>query len=152
MTRYPITESIPPEERDAEIQQLAHLKSRPPLFRFLGYLKLAGPGFMDSALTLGAGTLTAAMLSGATFGYKTMWLLWVAMGLGVFMMAAMARFTCRGGFPHYPGTEQTPWPDCGIADDCPGRNSRGCRHLQLRPIQHRSPCNPCLHSFTGASI
>ena len=42
---------------------------------------------MDSALTLGAGTLTAAMLSGAMFGYKTMWLLWVSMGLGLFMMA-----------------------------------------------------------------
>jgi Mn2+/Fe2+ NRAMP family transporter len=53
---------------------------------------------MDAATTLGAGTLTAAMLSGAAFGYKTMWLLWVSMGLGVFMMAACARFTCRGGF------------------------------------------------------
>ncbi len=51
---------------------------------------------MDAALTLGAGTLTAAMLSGATFGYKTVWLLWVSMGLGLFMMAAMARFTTRG--------------------------------------------------------
>lgn len=53
---------------------------------------------MDAATTLGAGTLTAAMLSGAAFGYKTMWLLWVSMGLGIFMMAACARFTCRGGF------------------------------------------------------
>jgi len=51
---------------------------------------------MDAALTLGAGTLTAAMLSGATFGYKTVWLVWVSMGFGLFMMAAMARFTTRG--------------------------------------------------------
>ncbi len=51
---------------------------------------------MDAALTLGAGTLTAAMLSGATFGYKTVWLLWLSMGLGLFMMAAMARFTALG--------------------------------------------------------
>jgi Mn2+/Fe2+ NRAMP family transporter len=58
----------------------------------------AGPGYLDAATTLGAGTLTAAMLSGAAFGYRTMWLLWVSMGLGVFMMAACARFTCRGGF------------------------------------------------------
>lgn len=96
--RYPITESIPVEELEAEVRALERLKRKPPWLRFFGYLKLGGPGFMDSALTLGAGTLTAAMLSGATFGYKTMWLLWVAMGLGVFMMAAMARFTCRGGF------------------------------------------------------
>jgi len=97
--RYPITETIPPDELEAEIRKLEYLKTRSPILRFLGYLKLGGPGFMDSALTLGAGTLTAAMLSGATFGYKTMWLLWVAMGLGIFMMAAMARFTCRGRLP-----------------------------------------------------
>ncbi len=54
---------------------------------------------MDSALTLGAGTMTAAMLSGAIFGYRTMWILWVSMGIGMFMMAAMARFTCRGQIP-----------------------------------------------------
>ena len=73
-------------------------RERPPWARFAGYLKLGGPGFRDAATTLGAGTLTAAMLSGAMFGYKTMWLIWVSMGLGTFMMAACARFTCRGGF------------------------------------------------------
>lgn len=79
-----------------ELDELRRLRERPLLSRFAGYLKLGGPGFMDAALTLGAGTLTAAMLSGATFGYKTLWLLWLSMGLGLFMMAAMARFTTRG--------------------------------------------------------
>jgi Mn2+/Fe2+ NRAMP family transporter len=86
------------EDREAEAAALERIESRAPLPRFWGRLRLSGPGFMDSALTLGAGTLTAAMLSGAAFGYRTMWLLWVSMGLGLFMMAAMARFTCRGGF------------------------------------------------------
>lgn len=89
---------IPEDDLKAEIQTLEQLQSCPLPKRFWGSLKISGPGFMDSALTLGAGTLTAAMLSGATFGYKTMWLLWVSMGLGIFMMAAMARFTCRGAF------------------------------------------------------
>ena len=53
---------------------------------------------MGAALTLGAGTLTAAMLSGAQFGYKMLWISWVAIGSGLFMMAAMARFTTRGQF------------------------------------------------------
>jgi Mn2+/Fe2+ NRAMP family transporter len=96
--KYPITQTIPPEVLEKEVQELERLRGRSFPFKFLGYLRLGGPGFMDSALTLGAGTLTAAMLSGSTFGYKTMWLLWVAMGLGIFMMTAMARFTCRGGF------------------------------------------------------
>lgn len=96
--RYPIAEEIPDDVLDEEIRTLDRLAERPLPFRLLGYLKLGGPGFMDAALTLGAGTLTASMLAGAEFGYRTMWLIWLAMGLGLFMMAAMARFTCRGGF------------------------------------------------------
>jgi Mn2+/Fe2+ NRAMP family transporter len=95
--QYPIAENIPPEALEAEVKKLEELKAKPAVFRLWGYLRLGGPGFMDSAVTLGAGTMTAAMLSGAIFGYRTMWILWVAMGIGMFMMAAMARFTCRGG-------------------------------------------------------
>lgn len=96
--RYPIADEIPDEVLDEEIRTLDRLAERPLPLRMIGYLKLGGPGFMDAALTLGAGTLTASMLAGAQFGYKTMWLIWLAMGLGLFMLAAMARFTCRGGF------------------------------------------------------
>ncbi|MFC1493210.1 NRAMP family divalent metal transporter [candidate division KSB1 bacterium] len=95
---YPIAEKIPPEVLDAEAKKLELLKTSPLPKKILGYIRLGGPGFMGAALTLGAGTMASSMLSGAQFGYKTMWLLWVAMGLGLFMMAAMARFTCRGGF------------------------------------------------------
>lgn len=95
---YPIAESIPPEALDAEVRHLERLASRPLPARLWGYLRLGGPGFMGAALTLGAGSLTAAMLSGAQFGYKTMWTIWLSMGMGTFMLAAMVRFTCRGGF------------------------------------------------------
>lgn len=101
-TRYPITEEIPAEMLEAELRFLEEIERKSFPARFWGRLKLSGPGFMDSALTLGAGTLTASMLSGAVFGYRIMWLLWVAMGLGLFMMAAMARFTCRGQSPIIP--------------------------------------------------
>ncbi|MCP4726681.1 MAG: divalent metal cation transporter, partial [bacterium] len=95
---YPIAEKIPPEVLDAEAENLEQLRTSPLPKKIFGYLRLGGPGFMGAALTLGAGTMASSMLSGAQFGYKTMWLMWVAMGLGLFMMAAMARFTCRGGF------------------------------------------------------
>ncbi len=94
--RYPIAKAIPPAVLEAEIRELERLEKSPWLGKLRGYLRLGGPGFMDAALTLGGGTLAAAMLSGATFGYRTMWLLWVSMGLGCFMMAASARFTTRG--------------------------------------------------------
>ena len=95
---YPLAEQIPAEVLDAEVRELEQLQSRPLPFRVLGYCRLGGPGFMNAAATLGAGTLTATMLGAATFGYRLIWLTWVSMGLGVFMMVAMARFTCRGGF------------------------------------------------------
>jgi len=97
--QYPIAEKIPPEVLEAEVKKLEELKTKPALLRIGGYLRMGGPGFMDSALTLGAGTMAASMLSGAIFGYRTMWVLWVSMGIGMFMMAAMARFTCGGGIP-----------------------------------------------------
>ncbi|MCY3546624.1 MAG: divalent metal cation transporter [Gemmatimonadetes bacterium] len=95
---YPIAQRIPQEVLDAEAGRLAALAKAPAHKRIGGYARLAGPGFMGAALTLGAGTLTSSMLSGATFGYRTLWLIWLACGLGLFMMAAMARFTCKGGF------------------------------------------------------
>jgi len=98
VARYPIAEKIPSEILEEESAKLEELREKPFIFRIPGYIRLSGPGFLGAALTLGAGTLTSSMLSGARFGYKTMWLLWLAMGLGLFMMAAMARFTCRGGF------------------------------------------------------
>lgn len=96
--RYPIAEAIPQSVLDTEADRLDSLKNQAFIPRILGYMKLGGPGFMGAAATLGAGTLTAAMLSGSQFGYKTLWISWVAIGSGLFMMAAMARFTCKGQF------------------------------------------------------
>lgn len=95
---YPIAATIPPAELDAEADRLEAIQDKPFLLRLPTYLKLGGPGFMGAALTLGAGSMTAAMLSGAQFGYKTLWVAWVAMASGLFMMAAMARFTTQGQF------------------------------------------------------
>ena len=95
---YPIAQRIPRAVLDAEADRLAELSDAPPHRRFAGYARLAGPGVMGAALTLGAGTLTSSMLAGASFGYRTLWMIWLACGLGLFMMAAMARFTCKGGF------------------------------------------------------
>jgi Mn2+/Fe2+ NRAMP family transporter len=96
--RYPLGAKTPPAVLDAEAEQLEAARSRPVWSRVGTYVRLGGPGFLGAALTLGAGSMTAAMLAGATFGYRTLWIFLVAIGSGAFMMAAMARFTCRGGF------------------------------------------------------
>lgn len=96
---YPLAEAIPEAHLDAELAALEQLRERPVVARLPGYLKLGGPGFMGAAATLGAGTMTAAMLSGSQFGYKTLWISLVAMGSGIFMMLAMARFTTKAQVP-----------------------------------------------------
>ncbi|KPM32053.1 Hypothetical protein I595_1702 [Croceitalea dokdonensis DOKDO 023] len=96
---FPLAAKIPQEVLDKEVEKLEGLKTAPLHKKLLGYAKMGGPGFMGAAITLGAGTLTASMLSGAEFGYKTLWIYWVAMGLSLFMMAAMARFTSFGKEP-----------------------------------------------------
>ncbi|MBI2834939.1 MAG: divalent metal cation transporter [Acidobacteria bacterium] len=96
--RYPLARTISAENLATEIATVERLAEAPPGIRFWGYLKLSGPGFIVAAETLGAGTLMSAMLAGANFGYRTLWIIWLAMGLGCFILAASARFTCQGGF------------------------------------------------------
>lgn len=95
---YPLADAISADELDRDLAQLEAARYA-PVWRKLGvYAKLGGPGFMAAALTLGAGTMTSAMLSGAQFGYKTLWITWVAIAAGLFMMTGMARITARGNF------------------------------------------------------
>jgi len=96
--RYPLANAIPADVLAAQAAELERAQSQAPLARIPTYLKLGGPGFIGAAVTLGAGTMTAAMLAGAQFGYRTLWIYWIAAGSGLFMLAAMARFTCRGRF------------------------------------------------------
>ncbi|MCA1560534.1 MAG: divalent metal cation transporter [Acidobacteria bacterium] len=100
--RYPLAEALAPELLANELAEVERLRDAPLLRKFLGYFRLTGPGFMGSALTLGAGTMTSAMLMGTDFGFKTLWIVWLSVGLGMFMIAAAARFTCRGGFRVIP--------------------------------------------------
>jgi manganese transport protein len=96
--RYPLSRAISTEKLAAEIATLDRLRDAPWRERFLGYVQLAGPGVLMAAGTLGAGALTSSMLMGAEFGYRTLWMVWLSVGLGLFMLAASARFTCQGGF------------------------------------------------------
>ncbi|MCA9039084.1 MAG: hypothetical protein KDA65_01920, partial [Planctomycetaceae bacterium] len=46
-----------PSALELEKQQLRELNQKPLLPRYLGYVKLSGPGWLQSALTLGGGSL-----------------------------------------------------------------------------------------------
>lgn len=94
---YPLAEAIPQEQLDAEIAELERIEKLPLIPKILGYIKLGGPGFIGAAFTLGAGTVTSSMLSGSIYGYKTMWVLWFSIVVGIFMVAAGLRFATKGG-------------------------------------------------------
>ncbi|MBM4020478.1 MAG: divalent metal cation transporter [Planctomycetes bacterium] len=73
-----------------ERAELAALDQQGLLTRFRWYLAKSGPGWMQSAQTLGAGSATASLFAGAYLQYDLLWVQPVAMLLGVTMMMAMS--------------------------------------------------------------
>lgn len=78
------------DARTAERDQLRTLAELPAPARLRGYLRLLGPGYLQSAMTLGGGTASSALFAGAAFGYSLLWVAPVAMGMGVCMLAAIS--------------------------------------------------------------
>ncbi len=93
----PMTAKWDPERLEQEVRELQELESRPFLQRAIGYLKRTGPGLLQSAMTLGAGSAAASVMAGASFGYKLLWVQPVAMFLGVCMLAALANIVLTTG-------------------------------------------------------
>ena len=69
----------------------------PRLVRWSAFLKKGGPGYLQSALTLGGGTAATMLFAGAAFGYGLLWVAPVSMLLGVVMMTAVAHQTLSTG-------------------------------------------------------
>jgi manganese transport protein len=83
------------EERDMhslerEKEYLKKINTKPYFWqRWFGFWKLSGPGWIQSALTLGAGSAGSAIFAGSVFGYRLLWVQPVAMFLGVMMFSAI---------------------------------------------------------------
>jgi Mn2+/Fe2+ NRAMP family transporter len=79
-----------PEALEKERLTLREINSRPHFWsRWRGYWALSGPGWIQGALTLGAGSAGSSIFAGAVFGYKLLWVQPVAMFLGVVMFGAI---------------------------------------------------------------
>ena len=79
-----------PEALEQEKAKLRDIDSRPGLWRrWRGYWSLSGPGWVQSALTLGAGSAGSSIFAGAVFGYDLLWVQPVAMFLGVVVFSAI---------------------------------------------------------------
>lgn len=93
----PMTSKWDPEKLERERQTLATLEQQPLVARLRGYFKLTGPAWMQSAMTLGAGSAAASVVAGAFYGYQLLWVQPVAMFLGVCMMMALSNITLTKG-------------------------------------------------------
>ena len=93
----PMASKWDPEKQQRESEFLRDLERRPWRERLRGYYQLTGPAWMQSAMTLGAGSAAASVVAGAFYGYTLLWVQPIAMLLGVFMMAALANITLTKG-------------------------------------------------------
>ena len=81
--------------RDREI--LSEAQSRGSVSTLLAFFRLSGPGWLQSAITLGGGSLGGALYLGMLGGTSMLWLQLVAITIGVIMLSAIAYVTLSTG-------------------------------------------------------
>jgi Mn2+/Fe2+ NRAMP family transporter len=82
-------------EKDRQMILDAEKKGRGALFKV--YVKLSGPGWLQSGITLGGGSLSSSLYLGVLVGFSFMWLQPLAMILGIIMLSAIAYVTLSTG-------------------------------------------------------
>ncbi len=82
-------------ERDRQILVKAH--SRGGIAPIGAFLRLSGPGWLQSAITLGGGSLSGALYLGVLGGYSFLWLQLLAIILGIIMLGAISYVTLATG-------------------------------------------------------
>ena len=98
-----------PEKLALEKENLRALEELPLGKRSWGYIKRTGPGLLQSAMTLGAGSATASVLAGASFGYKLLWVQPLAMFFGVMMLGALSNVVLTRGERPYESFGKQVW-------------------------------------------
>jgi len=93
----PMFTASAPEELAKEKAELAELAKRRFPGRCKGYFSKTGPGWMQSALTLGGGSAMASLFAGAFLQYKLLWVQPIAMLFGIIMLSAVSYQTLTTG-------------------------------------------------------
>ena len=87
----------PDNALEKERELLASVADKSNGVKLKTYAKLCGPGWLQSAITLGGGSLIGALSLGAIGGTNFMWVQPVAMILGIIMLSAIAYVTLSTG-------------------------------------------------------
>lgn len=78
---------------DEEARILREVQGKKWYIKLKAYFKLSGPGWLQSALTLGGGSLASSLYLGVLTGVSMLWLQPVAMILGIVMLSALGYVT-----------------------------------------------------------
>ncbi|MCA9016240.1 MAG: divalent metal cation transporter, partial [Planctomycetaceae bacterium] len=84
-----MTEEAANSRIEQDRQLILDAKQRGTGAKIAAYTKLSGPGWLQSAITLGGGSLAGGLYLGILSGYHLMWLQPVAMIMGVIMLSAI---------------------------------------------------------------
>jgi len=90
-----VTHMNPEIERDRKMILDAKAQGRGALAKV--FMKLSGPGWLQSGITLGGGSLSSSLYLGVLVGFSFMWLQPLAMILGIIMLSAIAYVTLSTG-------------------------------------------------------
>ena len=86
---------LDPVARDAAL--LREADAAGGMKKVMTYLRLSGPGFLQSAITLGGGSLAGSLYLGVLAGTSMLWVQPLAMLIGIIMLSAIAYVTLSTG-------------------------------------------------------
>lgn len=112
---YWMGQNVDTEALAKEKLHLAELARKPLLSKTGGYFKLSGPGWIQSALSLGGGSGSLSLFAGALAGYALLWVNPASMFFGVIMLGAMAYMTLSTGTRPFHAINQHVSPILGWA-------------------------------------
>jgi Mn2+/Fe2+ NRAMP family transporter len=98
--------------RDREILTTAQARGR--VATLGAYFRLSGPGWLQSAITLGGSTLTATLYLGAIGGMSMLWVNFTAIFIGVIMLSAISYITLSTGRRPYAAINEFINPVLGV--------------------------------------
>lgn len=76
-----------------EAKFIASLEGRGRGSRYGAYLLRGGPGYLQSAMTLGGGTAVSSLFAGRMFGLDLLWVAPLGMLLGILLLGVLARLS-----------------------------------------------------------
>ncbi len=98
---------------EEERRLLLDSKKKGGLSVLKAYIKLSGPGWLQSGITLGGGSLSSSLYLGVLVGFSFLWLQPVAMILGIIMLSAISYVTLSTGQRPFRGINEHVSPVLG---------------------------------------